>query len=65
MLLKAAARKLSIPELFRILDEKLVEECSKPISSELSAASIESQVRSDYLARGVYPAAQSDSGSLD
>ncbi|KAF9784677.1 hypothetical protein BJ322DRAFT_1109383 [Thelephora terrestris] len=45
MSIKAVARRLSIPELFLVLHEKLDEECSKPPSFALSAASIESEMR--------------------
>lgn len=44
MLLEAAAQKLSIPDLFRVLDKKLGEECSRPSPLSLSAASLESEV---------------------
>lgn len=51
MVLEAVTRKLSIPELFHLLDEKLGEECSNPLSFALSTASIESKVHSSSLAR--------------
>lgn len=49
MLLKAAARKLSIPDLLRMLDEKLDEECSRPLSLALSSELLESEVCYDIV----------------
>ncbi|KAF9784676.1 hypothetical protein BJ322DRAFT_1109382 [Thelephora terrestris] len=43
--MEAVARRLSIPELFLVLNEKLGEECSKRLSFALSAASIESEIK--------------------
>ena len=57
---EAVARKLSIPELFRVLDEKLGEECSKPSSFALSAVLIESEVLSSCLTRCATGVAESD-----
>lgn len=50
MILEAAARRLSIAELFHVLDEKLSEECSRSRSFMLSAAALESEVRLYYVA---------------
>ena len=49
---KAAARELSIPDLLSVLDEKLDEECSRPLSLVLSAALLESEVRCRCLPGG-------------
>jgi len=49
-----AARELSIPELLRVLGEKLDAECSRvreiPLPPAASAASLEPEVRTRYLA---------------
>ena len=60
MVLEDIARKLSIPELFHFLDEKLGEECSKPLSVALSAVSIESEVHSSSLGRRTTGIVESD-----
>ena len=65
MVLKAAAGKLSIPDLFRVLDEKLEEECSRSHSLTLSAALLVSEVCDLYLAPFTHAAAKSNAGTLD
>ena len=60
MVLEDVARKLSIPEIFHLLGEKLGEECSKPLSFVLSAVSVESEVHSSSLGRCATGIVESD-----